>query len=52
MIQVFDNTRYYCSKCKMMVMPIDGVFEHPHLGTRGGKVCPVCKKPVYIKDLS
>lgn len=44
---VFD---YYCGKCKVIVMPAVGTFQHPHLGEKGGLVCPKCGYPVYIRE--
>ena len=43
---------YYCVRCLKDVEPADGRFLHPNLGVRYGKVCPVCWKPVMVKDNS
>ena len=43
---------FYCINCKKFVSaPVVVTFEHPHLGVRNGKACPVCLYPVMLKEL-
>ncbi|KKL89855.1 hypothetical protein LCGC14_1910520 [marine sediment metagenome] len=44
------SDRYWCLKCKKVVVPLIVKFNHPDLGTREGYGCPTCGQLVTIKD--
>ena len=42
--------KFYCLRCQREVNPIMGKIVHPHLGIIDARVCPMCLKPVTIKE--
>ena len=48
--EMIIGNRFYCPKCKEIVTPTAGEFQHPHLGTRPCYICPKCQGMVYMKD--
>lgn len=42
--------RHWCDGCKAFVVPILGVFFHPHIGQTRGIVCPRDNHLVYLRE--